>query len=335
MITVLHGEDAFGADAALEKCIEELVDPSWRAMNLSVFEGDAPFAEVVSAATSVPFFGQRVVVMRDCPWFAPATRKAADDGGDDGPGGADSRAIVDFLKQGLPEGCHLILRCNRKINGSLGTTKALLAAARNDKASVKEFAGPDPFKPETTVAWVGQHAARTGRGISDEAAELLVGRLGQDRYRLDNELAKLASYAGDRAITASDVRLLSPPGDSDVFKLVEHLLRRDLAATVVDLRKLLVHDHSLRILATISSSLLGYLQEKAFSERRMSPDDIAARLKRHPYRVKLELKRLERWTSRQLLAAVQQVAAAESRLKRTSEADDLVLEQMIAQIVCL
>ncbi|MBU6428062.1 MAG: DNA polymerase III subunit delta [Cyanobacteria bacterium REEB65] len=322
MILILHGEDAFESNAALARCIDERVEAEWRSINLTVFPGDTPVSEVATAARCVPFFGNRMVVVRDCPWFNPGA-----------PASFEQAEALSLFEADLPDACQLALQVGRRMNGQLQTTKAASVAAKAGRAKIMEFPGPDPYKPQGTVEWAIRHGKAIGGGITPEAARMLVARLGQDKGLLDQELRKLTSYACERAVTCQDIELLCPPGDANVFALVDRILERDAARALVDLRTLLIHDHALRILATMATSLRTALQQRALAERRKSADEIAAALKRHPYRVKKDLERLVEWTAGDLLNALSHAATADNDLKHGAGEPTLVMERLIIQLV--
>ncbi len=334
MITILHGKDAFSIAEEVERLTEELVAPDWRALNLSVFQGTTGIAEIATAARSVPFFGDRLVVVRDCPWFNPASSKGRELAPEDVEGkGTDAKAVVALLQEGLPPGCNLVLVVGHSIHGGMTTSKAAVAAQKAGRARIVEFAGPDPYRKQPTYAWVERRARALGGTIAPDAAEFLVDRLGQDRYQLDQELRKLTSFAEPRPVSRRDVEILSPPGEADVFKLVEHIMAFRAAEAIAALRKLVVHDHPLKVLATMATLMRVYLHEKALVERRRSVDDIAAATRRAPGRVRLDLELLRGWTSSRLLDALGLLGQADRDLKQTSGNDRLVMERLIAELV--
>ena len=253
-------------------------------------------------------------------------------------GGADAgagRVLAETLRAGLPGGCNLLLVVPRTLNKTLGTTKALLDSAAKGFATIKEFPGPDPFKPDRTIGWVVAHARDIAQGIDRDAAELLVGRLGQDKFLLDNELKKLASYAGARPVKAKDVAVLSPPGESDVFKLLDMVLAGRLAESIVSVRRLIAHDHPLKILAAMGTYVRTWHQIKLMGERRMANEDIAKAVKWHAFRVQKAQDALRRWNSGHLVQALDALAEADYALKGGGLPDLLVMERLLAKLATL
>ena len=72
-------------------------------------------------------------------------------------------------------------------------------------------------------------AGRMGLKIRDKVVSELVDMLGADAFRIENELEKLALYAGkDREVTRDDLELLVPEArQSGVFQFSEALAARD------------------------------------------------------------------------------------------------------------
>ncbi len=72
-------------------------------------------------------------------------------------------------------------------------------------------------------------ARRMGISISQQVRTELVDMLGADAFRIENELEKLASYAGDgREVTQEDLEALVPEArESGVFEFSQALANRD------------------------------------------------------------------------------------------------------------
>lgn len=326
MIGLLWGEDAFALATEVKKRSAELVDPEWRSVNLTVLDGpQTSVAEVTSASRTVSFFGNRLVVVRDCPWFTAATRKGVEETAEP----QDTKAIVALLEAGMPDGCHLLLLVPKKIHNGMTTTKA---AQASKAVELVEFPGADPYRPERTIAWVQARATEIGRAIEPSAADFLVRQLGQDKYLLDQEIAKLGAFAAGRAVTHADIVLLSPPGESGVFELMDAVAQHRLGDAIAHLHRILVHDHALKIIGTMGTTIRTWLQEKEMSNQKRRSDDIALDLKRNAIRVKKDLDMLRHWTSSDLIHALELVAEADFALKGSGLPDLLVMERLLAKL---
>lgn len=89
------------------------------------------------------------------------------------------------------------------------------------------WAGP---RDSALERWIQNHA--TGKGVRLQGAVIgmLTERIGPDLRRIDNELDKLALYAGDRPITEADVRLMvADMGEEAIWGLTDGLSERNSA----------------------------------------------------------------------------------------------------------
>ena len=78
---------------------------------------------------------------------------------------------------------------------------------------------------EGLARWARDRVAEKGARISPGAIRLLTQLVGGNLWTMDNELEKLALYAGDRSIEDGDVRrLVSQAREANVFSAVDSLL---------------------------------------------------------------------------------------------------------------
>jgi DNA polymerase-3 subunit delta len=179
------GDDDFLKRQALLALRERILGPGDDGFGLTTFPGDkAEFAEVRSELETRPFLGnRRLVIVDQADPFVTAYRTY----------------LEKYLTAPATTGV-LVL----EVKNWPATTK--LAKALPDAATVVCKA-PTAAK---LVAWCVQWAAeRHGKQLSQPAAQLLVDFVGNEMGLLDQELAKLAAYAGKAAgIDAGDVDLL-------------------------------------------------------------------------------------------------------------------------------
>ncbi len=103
------------------------------------------------------------------------------------------------------------------------------------------------LQPSEVPGWIVGRAAHRGLTLVPEAVEALATAVGSasehpqvDSDRIEQELAKLASFAGGKTLEAADVRaLVAGAIDSDVFKLTEAVVKKDSRAAISRLEELL------------------------------------------------------------------------------------------------
>jgi DNA polymerase III subunit delta len=100
---------------------------------------------------------------------------------------------------------------------------------------VLDVAEEKPWEREKSVAdWLHQEAAREGKQLGPQVAQMLVKQLGTDQMLLLTELQKLVCYVGERKmISDKDVAAISSAVNvENGWQLGEAIFRRDAAAAL-------------------------------------------------------------------------------------------------------
>ena len=142
----LHGEEEFVKESAL-KSLTSSLDEATRDLNLQVLE-KAEADDIISACETLPFFGERRVVV--CKTL---------------PADSDARKLTSYLP-GIPDYTLLIFFIRGKANEKLGIVKALKAENR-----LVDFA---PFRDYEAAKWVYQQGKRLNVTITEAAAKHIV-----------------------------------------------------------------------------------------------------------------------------------------------------------------
>ncbi len=194
----LHGEEEFVKESAL-KSLTSSLDEATRDLNLQVLE-KAEADDIISACETLPFFGERRIVV--CKTL---------------PADSDARKLTSYLP-GIPDYTLLIFFIRGKANEKLGIVKALKAENR-----LVDFA---PFRDYEAAKWVYQQGKRLNVTITEAAAKHIVSLAGTDIATLNNELTKAADYVGRgneltrEAISACVTRSL----EVRIFDMQDYLL---------------------------------------------------------------------------------------------------------------
>ncbi len=94
--------------------------------------------------------------------------------------------------------------------------------------------------PDQVAPWIRARAALASTRLEPAAVTELASAVGPDTDRIEQELAKLATYAGARPVTGPDVRTLVPGAiETEVFDLTRAVIRRDARTAVDRLERLL------------------------------------------------------------------------------------------------
>jgi DNA polymerase III subunit delta len=207
MIYVLYGSDPFSRAQALRALKAELGVGDMGDSNVTAFDArEATPQEVLAACDTVPFLGERRVVIVD-----GALRKARGGGrrprsrsaepeaeGEMGPWGV----VVEYAGR-MPEQTVLVLVEGESVN------KELLDALK-PLAKIDSFQAPDSRRPREIAEWV-QARARAMKpplDIDGRACSLIAERVGNNTWMIASELEKLAAYKPGEKIQEADVRAL-------------------------------------------------------------------------------------------------------------------------------
>lgn len=305
------GDDAFALRKAEEALIEKWVEPQWRAFNLLVLENAT--AEQVVQAVLTPSFapGERVVVVRDYPSFQSKGEDEA------------------LLSLKIPKDTYLLFSGPAKVDGRLAFTKWVQANGK-----VSEFSVPKFPRYDEIAGWIEGEVAKRGGRIEQEAAETIAQATGGNQGIAVQEIEKLLTYS--RVITLSEIEVLGCGGSGDVFMLANAIAVRDPSKALHLLRRLLLTEKGIVILATLATIVRNWLSVKVLSATHKTPGAIAQALGlKSDFRVKKDLDVCRRWKLEQLKQAVAVVLEADLALKQTGMTDQFVLERMIIKLSAL
>ncbi len=94
--------------------------------------------------------------------------------------------------------------------------------------------------PDQVPAWIARRAALAKVTVEPAAVTELASAAGNDTDRIEQELAKLATYAKGETVTVAAVRALVPGAiETEVFDLTRAVVRRDARSAVALLERLL------------------------------------------------------------------------------------------------
>ncbi len=213
---VLHGDEPFLKRQALRAVRQRAVGDDADEQAVSVFPGDkATFAEVFDELDLVPFFYPRRLVLVE--------------NGD--PFVTRFRGELEQKIQRLPATGVLLL----DVKTWQSTTK--LAKMVDSSATIVCKAPPAYKLPPWCSEWA---AARYGKQLAGPAAAHLVDLVGAEMGQLDQELAKLATYVGDRKrIDTADVdRLVGNSRAEIVWKILDAIAEADVKGALATLDRL-------------------------------------------------------------------------------------------------
>ncbi len=263
----------------------------------------------------------------------------------------EGQRLMCLLDQGLPEWSFLLLTAAQ-------VDRRTRLYKRFEEAGATLYLGLErdqkgKLSREDLLEFIHQHLRQAKKNLEPRAREMLLERAGDDLRGLNQELDKLALFAGERAtIRAEDVEaIVTDRGEGWVFDLTRAIAERDAAAALAQLARLLDQgDHPLRLLGTIASEA-----RRLLAARQLLDTDLARRwrhgmsysqfqqnvlregeplLTRNPYADYMCFQRAERFSLAELRLWMENVFEVDFKLKSSTSQPRLVMEKLILDM-CL
>lgn len=204
MILFFYGEDSYRISQQTKKLKAKFISASLGDTNLSIIDAkSANYNDIVRAILAMPFLSKtRLVIIENVISESQEENR---------------EKIGEFLKK-VPTSTVLVLT---QIHPDKRTSlyKKLLKA---DK--VAEFPA---LQPEQVKRWIKKEVEERGGDIDIVAINKLQEYVGNDLWRLSNEIDKLISF--NKNITAENIELLvSAQIENNIFKLTDAVARKNL-----------------------------------------------------------------------------------------------------------
>src|SRR5579863_5067115 len=171
-----------------------------------------------------------------------------------------------------------------------------------------------------------------GVKITSEAASLLANFSGSQLRLLANELDKLATYVGERAvIDLEDVRALSAQAqEARIFDLTDALAQRKREQALDLLHDLLADgEPPLKLINTITSQVRSLLLVKELANDGLRIQQIVTATGMAPFVAEKALRQVGKFQTAQLEGAYRQLLAADAALKRSRMTPEMALDLLV------
>lgn len=318
---LIYGDESYLRKQAITRLRTDLIDPAFAALSHTVLERPS-IPALIEAASAVSFnFGnQTLLEVHECPGLD----KTLND--------SDSKWL-EGLKDALTtlEPTKHVAMIATKADKKLKLTKWLFGLEKTGQITVIACEPFAFYKTDEAAQWLIQEAHHKNIGIRPAAAHALVAALGVGRQPLVNELEKLAIYAAERDITEADVATLSGHQDN-VFALLEIWLKQGPASDRLNLlEEILLKTHPVQIFGLLQSVLDNAFSLKFYSVMGESPQQIAEKTKKHPFKVKKDLDTYQRVSLERLTYLKQRAVDMEWKAKTGQLQDRLALEVLLSQ----
>lgn len=320
--------DDFHGNERLAEIRASCGDPESVAINTTKLEGPRlPLDELVAAAAAMPFLAEkRLVVVRKL--LAQSERQGEDGERRRGRQQEHLKTIAEWLPQ-VPPTTELVF-LEEKIPARNSTNPVVQAIVRLGG----EILESPKLQPEAVQAWILRRVVAKGGRVSPDAAAVLADTLRDDLGRIDQEIDKLITYAGEAEVTPADVRLLvTEAREENVFRLVDAIGMRDRRQALSVLHQLLRDGTPVQVmLAMVARQLRLLLQIREVQGRTSNQSAIAGELGLRPWQVRNLATQARRFGAGDLERAYHLLLGADQSIKTGRLEPEVAVDLLVADL---
>ena len=318
------GTESYLADSAKQTLIQATLAEDERDLNFGIYDmEEVPVGVALDDAESVPFFGDKRLVIMDRPNFftAEKSKQKIDH---------DLVWLENYLKNPPDFTILAFFAPYEKLDERKKITKLL-----KKTATVIEV---NTLSEKEVLHFLKDTIANEGYTMTPEAFELFIQLTDAKLSTAMSELPKLLLFSSDtKQITKSAVNdLVAKSLEQNIFALVEYVLKRQTANALSLYQDLLLQkEDPIKINAILMTQFRLLLQVKFLEKKGYQQGDSAGMLKVHPYRVKLAIQQARKFSEKVLVSAFEGLVDAEYRLKTGQGDKEMQFELFVLQFAAV
>ncbi|WP_027407863.1 DNA polymerase III subunit delta [Anoxybacteroides tepidamans] len=317
---LLYGTESFLLNETQERIIQAALRDEERDFHLSVYDcEETPIEVAIEEAETLPFFGERKVVIVKNPYFlTPEKAKEKIE--------HNLKKLEEYITSPSPFSIVIFTGLYEKLDERKKIVKRLMNEA--------EVAAAFSLGEKELRRWIDDRAHANGTAITQEAAETLLQLAGTNLMSLANELDKLSLFVGQGGtIEKETVELLvSRTLEHNVFVLIEKVVQRNVGEALQVLSDLFEHNEEpIKILSLLAGQFRLLYQVKSLAAQGYGQQHIASLLKVHPFRVKLAIGQSALFSEQELLAIMNDLAEADYQMKSSAIDKRLLIELLLVK----
>lgn len=309
-VYLLHGEEDFLADEAEEAIVHTCLTETERHFNLDVLYGNESDArDVMARASSFPMGAERrVVVVRD------VDRQQ------------NRKLLAAYVEEPSPSSV-LILQATKPDFRE----KPFVTLKKH--ATLVQCS---PLREHDLPAWINRRLGLAGRTIEPAAAQLLNAISGRSLRAMQNELDKLAIYAGERTtITADDVSaVVGVSREFNVFEL-QNAIGEGKSRRALDIldRMMTAGESAIMIVVMLTRFYMVLMKLRGLQQKGTGGKESAREAGVNPWFLDQYLTALRRLPGGALEDAIDALAKADEELKSSSGDDSGIMQVLLVRLL--
>jgi DNA polymerase-3 subunit delta len=290
--------------------------------DLTVYDlEETPVQEVIRDAETFPFFGDNKLIIAMNPVFLKAKPDSLDFE-------HDLAVLEAYLDNPADYSTLVFIAPYEKIDERKKICKQL-----KKKSSVVPCKSVKEYE---TGGWLNEMSSRHNINIDQEARELMETELSTNLHLLENEIGKLAAFAGENGTITKETAesLLSRTPESSSLRLVDAVIDRDLHKAISiykDLEKM--REEPIALVALLAFQFRMLLQVKLLKQKGVTQFDMQKQLRAHPYVIKIALKRERQFTVENLKRIMDTLANTDAQMKQGAMEKGLAFEFLLYDLI--
>ncbi|WP_404443825.1 DNA polymerase III subunit delta [Sutcliffiella horikoshii] len=321
-IYLLLGTETFLMKEIRDSIIEHALDEEEHDFNLSFYDmEEQPVDVAIEDAETLPFMGERRVVVLSNPFFLTAEKNKS-------KVEHNTDRFLAYIQEAAPYTIMVIQASYEKLDERKKIVKQL-----KKYAEVMEV---QPLGERDLKAWMKDKAMQNGADLSDAAAEELLKIAGVNLSVLSQEINKMAMYIGvsEPEISVNVVKKLAAKSiEHSVFELIEKMVHRKVDEALELFYDLVRNNEEpIKLHALIANQFRLLYQVKDLSEQGYSQQKMAGILRVHPYRVKLASQQGRYFERGELMKMVDDLAEADYLMKSGKIDKQLAMEMLLIKL---
>lgn len=312
MILFFYGDDSYRIHQQIKKLKEKFISASLGDTNLAEISGKtANYSEIVRQILAMPFLSKtRLVIIENILSEGKAEIK---------------EKIQEILKK-VPKST-ILLFSETKIDKRLGLYKKLM---KSDKVQEFKLLDEDQLR-----RWIKNEVENRGGIIESAAIIKLIEYVGNDLWRLNNEIDKLITYKKEIEVSSIE-QLVQSKIDKDIFQLIEAIGQKNLKKALKEAQALVtMGENELYILSMIVYGYRNLLILKDLSERTKTTSswDLAKASGLHPFVVQKTINQLNNFSMQELKNSYKTLLDYDSAIKTGKMESKTALTLLIVKLI--
>lgn len=324
-VYLFTGEEILLRERLLKKFKEKLLPIEMADFNLDIVDGKETSGDsIANSASTLPFMSdKRLVIVNNAEMFR--TKKKAGKEKDDTDSNGDEE-LLSYLENPSTSTC-LVFVCPEGVDKRKKLYKSV--------EKTGQVVNLDPPKGSELLSWIESQVSSQGKQIDPGAIEFLASAVGGNLAQLEQEVAKLVTYIGDKTkIELEDAQVLvAKSAESTIFQLVDAVGEKKYANALAVLKEMIfLGEPPVRIVIMIARQFRLILQAKVLQKKGCNAREIAGQLQVAPFVAQKCLGQGRNFSEEELKQALGHLLQLDLNIKTGQIEPVLGLEMALVQI---